>query len=225
MYACDGLHLDRSTLADWVGGASALLDPLVNALGRYVLDGRKLHGDDTPVPVLCPGRGTTKQGRLWTNVRDDRPAGSTEAPVVLFRYTPDRKAMHPQAHLQPFKGVLQADAYAGFERLYAERIQEAACWAHVRRKFSHDRPSSVEASLSSAQLCSAPSDVVSAGQEPGRREVGDGSLLLSFGDLGPMVTSSRRAASTYARRSDHIGSKNLPEDSLNRSRRPGHCLA
>jgi len=135
IYERDGLHLDRSTLADWVGGASSLLDPLVNALGRYVLGARKLHGDDTPVPVLCPGRGTTKQGRLWTYVRDDRPAASAEAPAVLFRYTPDRKAVHPQMHLQSFTGVLQADAYAGFERLYGERIQEAACWAHVRRKF------------------------------------------------------------------------------------------
>lgn len=135
IYARDGLHLDRSTLADWVGGASALLDPLVNTLGRYVLSAPKLHGDDTPVPVLCPGRGTTKQGRLWTYVRDDRPAGSSEPPAVFFRYTPDRRAVHPQRHLQSFIGVLQADAYAGFERLYGERIQEAACWAHVRRKF------------------------------------------------------------------------------------------
>ena len=135
MYARDGLHLDRSTLADWVGGASALLEPLADALRRYVLGAKKLHGDDTPVPVLCPGRGTTKQGRLWTYVRDDRPAASSEAPAALFRYTPDRKAVHPQAHLQTFVGVLQADAYAGFERLYGERIQEAACWAHARRKF------------------------------------------------------------------------------------------
>jgi transposase len=135
IYARDGLHLDRSTLADWVGGASALLEPLVNALGRYVLGAQKLHGDDTPVPVLCPGRGTTKQGRLWTYVRDDRPAASTEPAAVWFRYTPDRKAVHPQTHLKSFVGVLQADAYAGFERLYGERIQEAACWAHVRRKF------------------------------------------------------------------------------------------
>ena len=138
------------TLADWVGGASALLEPLVDALGRYVLGAKKLHGDDTPVPVLCPGRGTTKQGRLWTYVRDDRPAASTEAPAVLFRYTPDRKAIHPQAHLQTFTGVLQADAYAGFERLYGERIQEAACWAHARRKFydiqvANDSPIAAEA--------------------------------------------------------------------------------
>jgi transposase len=135
IYAREGLELERSTLADWVGGASALLEPLVSALGRYVMAGHKIHGDDTPVPVLCPGRGTTKQGRLWTYVRDDRPAASTDPPAVFFRYSPDRKGERPRAHLAPFVGVLQADAYAGFERLYGERIQEAACWAHVRRKF------------------------------------------------------------------------------------------
>ena len=91
IYAREGVHLDRSTLADWVGGASALLEPLVSALGRYVLGAQKLHGDDTPVPVLCPGRGTTKQGRLWTYVRDDRPTAGLEPPAVWFRYT-DRKS-------------------------------------------------------------------------------------------------------------------------------------
>ena len=135
IYAREGLELDRSTLADWVGGASALLEPLVQALARYVLSSYKLHGDDTPVPVLCPGRGTTKQGRLWTYVRDDRPAASNEPPAVFFRYSPDRKGERPRAHLASFTGVLQADAFAGFDRLYGERIQEAACWAHVRRKF------------------------------------------------------------------------------------------
>jgi transposase len=150
IYAREGLELERSTLADWVGGASALLRPLVDALGRYVMSAQKLHGDDTPVPVLCPGRGTTKQGRLWTYVRDDRPAASTDPPAVFFRYSPDRKGERPQAHLAPFVGVLQADAYAGFERLYGERIQEAACWAHVRRKFydihiAHASPIAAEA--------------------------------------------------------------------------------
>jgi transposase len=135
IYAREGLELDRSTLADWVGGASELLEPLVRSLGRYVLAAQKLHGDDTPVPVLCPGRGSTKQGRLWTYVRDDRPAASSEPPAVLFRYSPDRKGERPKAHLASFVGVLQADAYAGFDRLYGERIQEAACWAHARRKF------------------------------------------------------------------------------------------
>jgi len=135
IYAREGIELDRSTLADWVGGASALLEPLVGAIGRYALGTYKVHADDTPVPVLFPGRGTTKQGRLWTYVRDDRPAGSAEPPAVFFRYSPDRKGERPRAHLANFTGVLQADAYAGFDKLYGEKIKEAACWAHVRRKF------------------------------------------------------------------------------------------
>jgi transposase len=135
IFAREGIELERSTLADWVGAASALLQPLVEAIGGYVLGSYKIHGDDTPVPVLCPGRGSTKQGRLWTYVRDDRPAGSQEPAAVFFRYSPDRKGERPRAHLANFIGVLQADAYAGFDRLYGERVREAACWAHVRRKF------------------------------------------------------------------------------------------
>jgi len=135
IFGREGIDLDRSTLADWVGAASALLEPLVNAIGRYVLTNHKIHGDDAPVPVLCPGRGTTKQGRLWTYLRDDRPAGSEDPPAVFFRYSPDRRGERPRAHLANFIGVLQADAYAGFDRLYGEKIKEAACWAHVRRKF------------------------------------------------------------------------------------------
>jgi transposase len=135
IFARDGIDLDRSTLADWVGGASELCTPLIDALARYVLGAEKLHADDTPVPVLCPGRGTTRQGRLWTYVRDDRPAASLEPPAVWFQYSPDRKGERPRGHLASFTGILQADAYAGFDHLYGERIQQAACWAHVRRKF------------------------------------------------------------------------------------------
>ena len=136
IYAREGIELDRSTLADWVGGASELLQPLVEALRRQVLAAQKVHADDTPVPVLAPGNGKTKTGRLWTYVRDDRPAGDTTSPAVWFAYTPDRKGEHPKAHLSHFTGTLQADGYAGFDQIYeAGRIQEAACWAHVRRKF------------------------------------------------------------------------------------------
>jgi transposase len=136
IYAREGVELDRSTLADWVGGTSRLLAPLVEALRRHVMAGHKIHGDDTPVPVLEPGRGKTKTGRLWTYVRDDRPAGDKTPPAVWYCYTPDRKGEHPQAHLRDFTGTLQADAYAGYERVYESGgIQEAACWAHVRRKF------------------------------------------------------------------------------------------
>ena len=136
IYARGGVDLERSTLADWVGATSALLNPLVEALRRYVFNCSKLHADDTPVPVLAPGTGKTKTGRLWTYVRDDRPAGSTAAPAVWFSYSPDRKGEHPDRHLRGFRGTLQADAYAGFNQLYESgRIQEVACWAHVRRKF------------------------------------------------------------------------------------------
>lgn len=136
IYRRAGVDLDRATLADWVKGASWILEPLVEALGRYVLAPGKVHADDTPVPVLDPGRGRTKTGRLWTYVRDDRPAGSRDPPAVWYRYSPDRKGEHPRAHLQGFCGILQADAYSGFAALYeSERILEAACWAHVRRKF------------------------------------------------------------------------------------------
>jgi transposase len=136
IYAREGVDLDRSTLADWVGGASYLLSPLVDQLRKYVLAARNLHAEDTPVPVLAPGTGKTKTARLWTYVRDDRPAGSDVPPAVWFTYTPDRKGEHPRQHLHSFAGVLQADANAGFHYLYeGGKIVEAACWAHARRKF------------------------------------------------------------------------------------------
>lgn len=136
IYERQGVEIERSTLADWVGAAAALLQPLSDRLAQYVMAAPVLHADDTPVPVLQPGRKTTKTGRLWTYVRDERPWGSENPPAVWMRYTPDRKGEHPRQHLQAFRGVLQADGYAGFEKLYATgRIEEAACWAHVRRKF------------------------------------------------------------------------------------------
>jgi len=136
IYARERVELERSTLADWVGGCSRLLEPLVEALRHYVMAAGKLHADDTPVPVLFPGNGKTRTGRLWTYVRDDRPAGNDAASAVWFAYSPDRKGDHPEQHLKKFRGTLQADAYAGFNQLYADgRIQQAACWAHVRRHF------------------------------------------------------------------------------------------
>jgi transposase len=151
IYARQGVELERSTMADWVGGCSRLLEPLVEALRRYVTAAGKLHADDTPVPVLAPGQGKTKTGRLWTYVRDDRPAGDSAAPAVWFAYSPDRKGEHPAQHLKTFRGRLQADAYAGFNQLYEDgRIEPAACWAHVRRHFydleqAHSSPVAREA--------------------------------------------------------------------------------
>ena len=106
IFAREGVDLDRSTLAGWVGAASELLAPLVDEIRKHVLAASKIHADDTPVPVLAPGNGKTKTGRLWTYVRDDRPAGYTTAPAVWFAYSEDRKGEHPRRHLKNFKGAL-----------------------------------------------------------------------------------------------------------------------
>lgn len=138
IYARAGLELDRATMAEWVGLLAKLVEPLVEALGDYAMGADKLHADDTPIPVLAPGTGKTKTGRLWTYARDDRPSGSTDPPAVLFRYSPDRTGERPREHLRLFRGVLQADGYAGFQGLYDrqhEPLVEAACWAHARRKY------------------------------------------------------------------------------------------
>jgi len=138
IYARKGVEIARSTMADWVGRSAALMAPLVEALRAHVFAGSRLHGDDTPVPVLDPGRSKTKQGRLWAYVRDGRPYGDKAPPAVCYHYSPDRKGIHPQTHLTAFAGILHADGYAGFKGLYRpdnSGIVEAACWAHVRRKF------------------------------------------------------------------------------------------
>jgi transposase len=159
IYAREGVELERALLANWVGAASALLRPLVDSIRRHVLAGRKLHADDTPIPVLVPGNGKTKTARLWTYVRDDRSADDATPAAVWFAYTPDRKGIHPQTHLAKFKGVLQADAYAGFNALYVDgTIQEAACWAYARRKFydlhaARPSPMTTEALRRIDELC------------------------------------------------------------------------
>lgn len=136
IYAREGVELDRSLLAKWVGHSAALLQPLVEALRRHVMAATKLHADDTPVPVLAPGNGKTKTGRLWVYVRDDRASRDATPPAVWFAYTPDRKGIHPQQHLESFNGTLQADAYGGYQAIYETgRVAEAACWAHARRQF------------------------------------------------------------------------------------------
>jgi transposase len=151
IYAREGVDLDRSTMAGWVGASSELLAPLVEAVRVHVMSASKLHADDTPVPVLAPGNGKTRIGRLWTYVRDDRPSGDAIAPAVWFAYSPDRKGENPRQHLKHYRGALQADAFAGFQQLYeGGAINEVACWAHARRKFheihiAHASPTTAEA--------------------------------------------------------------------------------
>jgi transposase len=138
VYAREGIELDVSTLADWVGACSATLAPLVELIRRHVLAADRIHGDDTTVPVLAKNKTVT--GRLWTYVRDDRPFGGNDPPAAMFFYSRDRGGEHPRRHLSDWAGTLQADAYAGFGELYEAKrrprpITEAACWAHGRRKF------------------------------------------------------------------------------------------
>ena len=138
IYARQGLTLSRNTMVRWVRMMAERLRPLYDALNSYVMKGGKVHSDDTPVRVLEPGSGKTRTGRLWTYVRDDRNAGLEEPPAVWFSYSADRKGEHPQRHLAGYSGVLQADAYGGYDALYETgRITEAACMAHARRKI-HD---------------------------------------------------------------------------------------
>jgi transposase len=138
VYAREGIELDVSTLADWVGASAATLMPLVEAIRNHVFAAERIHADDTTVPVLAKGK--TRTGRIWTYVRDDRPFGGRDPPAAVFFYSPDRSAKHPEQHLASYVGLMQADAYAGFNRLYGAGrkpgpIIEAACWAHARRQF------------------------------------------------------------------------------------------
>jgi len=137
-FAREGIELDVSTLADWVGACTASLAPLIELIRRHVLAAARLHGDDTTVPVLAKGK--TIIARLWTYVRDDRPFAGPAPPAALFFYSRNRGGEHPNRHLAGYAGILQADAYAGFGDLYDARrlpgpITEAACWSHGRRKF------------------------------------------------------------------------------------------
>ena len=118
IFAHEGLELDRSTLCDWVGQAAWLLDRVAATIRRHVFAGEKIHGDDTTVPVLAPGLGRHRNGRLWVYVRDDRPFAGSAAPAADYFYSPDRDGKHPAVHLVRFTGLLQADGYAGFEALY-----------------------------------------------------------------------------------------------------------
>src|SRR4051812_45253622 len=136
IYARQGVDLDRSTLADWVGHAAWHLRPLHQRLLDKLKQRPKLFADETTLPVLDPGRGRTKTGQLWAYAADDRPWGGADPPGVVYVYAPDRKAERPIAHLAGFKGILQVDGYAGYAKL-AERgdVELAFCWAHMRRNF------------------------------------------------------------------------------------------
>ena len=136
IYNRDGVDLDRSTLADWVGKSTALLERLAEAIGSHVQKGQALFADDTPVKLLAPGSGKTKTARLWAYVRDERPWGREAHPAAWYRFSPDRKGVRPSEHLAAYEGFMHADGYAGFNDLYRTgKVTEVACMAHIRRKF------------------------------------------------------------------------------------------
>ena len=165
IYARQGVNLDRSTLADWVGKAAFLLKPVHERLFERLKASSKLFADETTAPVLDPGRGRTKTGQLFAYARDDRPWGGTDPPGVAYLYAPDRKAEQPIRHLQGFVGTLQVDGYAGYKAL-AERnaVSLAFCWSHVRRRFyelaqSGPAPIATEALARIAQLYRIESEI------------------------------------------------------------------
>src|SRR4051794_18644486 len=143
IFARQGVELDRSTLCDWVGRACWWLEPLWRLLRRHVMSSTRIFADDTPLPVLDPGRGRTKTGRLWGYATDDRPWGGATPPAVVYLYAEDRKGEHPAAHLAEFRGILQVDGYGGFKSLLENRpageIRLAFCWAHTIRTQSKSR--------------------------------------------------------------------------------------
>ena len=200
-YAREGIELDVSTLADWVGAAAATLMPLVEAIRAHVFAAERIHADDTTVPVLAKGK--TRTGRLWTYVRDDRPFAGPDPPAAAFFYSPDRGGEHPERHLAGYAGLMQADAYAGFNRLYeAGRkpgpIVEAACWAHARRKFFElarltKAPIAHRGGASASMRCS-PSSARSTACSPEQRS------RVRAGAAGRWSTSSSPGCASSTRR-------------------------
>jgi transposase len=189
IYAREGVELDRSTMADWVGQSARLMRPLVEAVGLHVMSAERVHADDTTVPVLDPGRGKTKTGRLWCYARDDGPFGGKAAPAVLYCYSPDRKGEHPRAHLASFHGILQADGYAGYTGLYDRGVTEAACWAHARRNFfdvhaATQSPLALEALQRIAALYAIEATI--RGQPP------DARLAARIAQSAPLFTALRQ---------------------------------
>ena len=173
IFARHGVDLPRSTLAGWVGGACWWLEALHERLARNLFASDHLFADDTPVPVLDPGRGRTKTGRLWVYAREQRAWGGPEPQAAVYLYAPDRKAERPASHLEHFRGVLHVDGYAGFEPLADKgNVVLAACWSHTRRKFyevaqATNAPIAVEALRRIGELYAVEADV--HGQSPAQR--------------------------------------------------------
>ncbi len=228
IFARQGVNLDRSTLADWVGRAALLLEPVHGRLLDHLKASTKLFADETTAPVLDPGRGRTKTGQLWAYARDDRPWGGADPPAVAYVYAPDRKAERPMAHLAGFTGVLQVDGYEGYRALTkGDRVKLAFCWAHVRRGFidlAAKGASPIAAEVLTAHRGAVPDRgrdcrVVGGGASPGATGAEpaavDGARALPARQAGPPQPEE------HARRGDPLRDLALGRADALRGRRPG----
>lgn len=209
VYARQGVHLDRATLADWVGRAAWLLQPVHVRLFEKLKASGKLFADETTAPVLDPGRGRTKTGQFWAYARDDRPWGGTDPPGVAYLYAPDRKSERPQGHLAGFKGIVQVDGYAGYNALAESGdIALAYCWAHVRRKFYEladggDAPIASEMLARIAKLYAVEGDI--RGKSPDvRRNIRRQKSLPMLAELEAWLRAKLEIISQKSKLAEHI---------------------
>jgi len=208
IYARQGVMLDRSTLADWVGRAAWWLRPLRDHILAELRRSQRLFADETTAPVLDPGRGRTKTGQLWAYARDDRPWGGSDPPLVAYVYAADRKAERPEMHLGAFAGILQVDGYGGYAALARRRQQVvlAFCWAHVRRKFFELAPTSpvaTEVLQQIALLYVVEDNVRGLAPEQRRTTRGERSRVI-VDDLHVYLNARLRQVSTKSKLADAI---------------------
>lgn len=208
IYARQGIELDRSTLADWVGRAAWYLRPLRDHVLERLRRAERLFADETTAPVLDPGRGRTKTGQLWAYARDDRPWGGSDPPMVAYIYAPDRKAERPATHLGDFTGVLQVDGYGGYAALArrSNRVSLAFCWAHVRRKFyelADDSPVATEVLRRIAMLYAVEDEVRGAPAEQ-RRAVRQERSRAIVDDLRHYLDARNRQVSAKSKLGEAI---------------------
>jgi transposase len=208
IYARQGIQLDRSTLADWVGRAAWYLRPMRDHILERLRRSERLFADETTAPVLDPGRGRTKTGQLWAYARDDRPWGGDDPPMVAYVYAADRKGERAEAHLGDFAGILQVDGYGGYAALARRRqqVQLAFCWAHVRRKFYELADTSPVATevLRRIALLYAIEDEVRGEPAQQRRSVRDERSRVIVDDLHQYLEARNRQVSAKARLGEAI---------------------
>ena len=203
IYGRQGVELDRSTLADWVGRAAWYLRPLREHILEELRRSTRLFADETTAPVLDPGRGRTKTGQIWAYARDDRPWGGSDPPMVAYVYAADRKGERAEAHLKDFAGILQVDGYGGYAALARRRndVSLAFCWAHVRRKFyelADSSPVATEVLRRIASLYAIEDDVRGSSAEQ-RRRVRDEQSRPIVDDLRHYLEARERQVSAKSK--------------------------